>query len=99
MILGIDFHSTFQDVYYVFDDETQSVLPDFHASWTYAIDRLTPIQTKYAPGTMDLSVSKNWFYRQFKAEGITYEVGDTTPAELIQRKAKIASILMMLEFL
>ncbi len=99
VILGIDFHSTFQDVYYVYDDTIPNLLPDFHATWTYAIDRITPVQTKYAPGGMNLPVSKNWFYRQFHAEGITYEVGDETPKEIIKTKAQTAAILMMLKLL
>jgi len=95
VVLGIDFHSTFKDVYYVYNNQIHSVIPDFNASWTYAIDRLTPVETYYSPGAMNLSVSKNWFYRQFKAEGITYEVGDDTPVELVKRKAETAAILMM----
>ncbi len=96
VILGIDFHSTFKDVYYVYNDSVQSVLPRFHTTWTAGIDALLfPFHTKYAPGKLSSPVSKNWFYNQFKAEGITYEVGDETPENLIRKKAQTAAIMMM----
>lgn len=50
---------------------------------------------KYAPYKLTQPVSKNWFYNQFKAEGITYEVGDDTPENIIKDKAQKAAILMM----
>jgi hypothetical protein len=96
VILGIDFHSTFKDVYYVYNDSIQSVLPGFHTIWTGGIDALVyPFATRYAPGGMSSPVSKNWFFNQFKAEGITYEVGDETPEKIIRDKAKKAAVLLM----
>jgi len=96
VVLGIDFHSTFKDVYYVYEDSLKTVLPEFHQNWTAGIDQLVqPFQTKYAPYKLTQPVSKNWFYNQFKAEGITYEVGDNTPENLIKDKAQKAAVLMM----
>ena len=44
---------------------------------------------------MGSAVSKNWFYSQFKAEGITYEIGDDTPRDLIKEKGKVSAQEMM----
>jgi len=96
IILGIDFHSTFKDIYYVFDEDMKSVINGFSPLWTTSIDRLIyPFETKYSPFAPTQPVSKNWFYNQFNAEGITYEVGDNTPAKIIDKKARIAVVTMM----
>ena len=40
-------------------------------------------------------ISKNWFYKQFKAEAMTYEVGDDTLENIIKLKAKASAVTMM----
>ena len=95
-VLGIDFHSTFRDVYYIFDDSFHSVLPGFCEVWTAGIDRIAaPFKTRKSPFGMAQPISKNWFYKQFKAEAITYEVGDDTPDNIIKLKARAAAVTMM----
>ncbi len=95
-VLGVDFHSTFKDVYYIFDDSFHSVLPGFCEVWTAGIDRIvSPFKTKKSPYGMTQPISKNWFYRQFKAEAMTYEVGDETPENIIKLKAKAAAVTMI----
>ena len=95
-VLGIDFHSTFKDVYYIFDDSFHSVLPGFCEVWTTSIDRIMfPFKTKKSPYGMTQPISKNWFYKQFKAEAVTYEVGDDTPQNIIEQKARVAAVSMM----
>ena len=95
-VLGIDFHSTFKDVYYIFDDSFHSVLPGFCEVWTTSIDRIMfPFKTKKSPYGMTQPISKNWFYKQFKAEAMTYEVGDDTPQDIIEQKARVAAVSMM----
>ena len=95
-VLGIDFHSTFKDVYYIFDDSFHSVLPGFCEVWATSIDRIMfPFKTKKSPYGMTQPISKNWFYKQFKAEAMTYEVGDDTPPNIIEQKARVAAVSMM----
>ncbi len=95
-VLGVDFHSTFKDVYYIFDDSFHSVLPGFCEVWTAGIDRtVAPFKTRKSPYGMAQPISKNWFYKQFKAEAMTYEVGDETPVNIIKLKAKAAAVTMM----
>ena len=100
LVLGLDFHSTFKDVYYVFDDTFHTTLPGFKENWTAGIDRmLAPFHTKYSPEKLTKPFSKTWFYMQYKAESITYEVGDNVPKELIEKKARAAAVLMMTDLL
>ncbi len=96
IVLGIDFHSTFKDVFYVFDDSFHSVIPDFNKYWTTSINRLVfPFFTKTSSYGATQPISKNWFYMQFKAEGITYEIGDNTSDEIIEKKSRAAAVSMM----
>ncbi len=96
VILGIDFHSTFKDIYYVYKDDIQTKLPEFQQFWTTSIDRMVyPFKTKYIASDILQPVSKNWFKIQFDASGITYEVGDNTPERIIAKKSKAAAVALM----
>ncbi len=96
IILGIDFHSTQEDVYYVFKDEIKTVLNHFRQNWTSSIDRLVyPHKTEYAPFGLTQAISKNWFYNQFGAEAITYEMGDEVSYSFIRKKSRAAAVSMM----
>lgn len=95
IIMGLDFHSTYDDVYYT-NQQTEGVaLAEFENDW------LNAISAALAPYNYDLkkeehSVTSNpsaqhWFYRQFKALGITYEIGDNTERGFIKQKAKVSA--------
>ncbi len=96
IILSLDFHSTSQDIYYVFDDKFRTRLKDFPKKWTEEIDKAVyPFKTIYSPEPMGKPYSKTWFYKQFRAESITYEVGDETDRNTIRKKAETAALSMM----
>jgi len=96
ILLGIDFHSTFKDVFYIFDDTMQSTLPGFNKLWVTSINRImAPFKTRISPYGATQPISKNWFYKQFKAEAMTYEIGDNTPATAIEKKARASAVTMM----
>ena len=96
VILGLDFHSTQEDLYYSFTDNIHSVIYPFKDYWMAGIDSsiegYTPDDQPYAIGD---PISKAWFYNQFKAESITYEIGDETPRDFIKLKAEVAAREMM----
>ncbi len=98
VLVGIDFHSTQVDLYYTLDAPTVSKtnVPEFKNYWLQGIDETlknyTPDDRPYAIGD---PISKGWFYLQFGAEGITYEVGDETPREFVREKARTAAVEMM----
>jgi hypothetical protein len=96
IVLSLDFHSTSQDIYYVFDDKFRTKLKDFTKKWTEEIDKTVfPFKTIFSPEPLGKPFSKTWFYKQFKAESITYEVGDETDRNIIKRKAEAAALYMM----
>lgn len=96
IVLGIDFHSTFDDVYYTNQSDSISVLPNFTNTWLKSIqDGLVGYRPRIAPSKLNQPVSKNWFFVKFNAVGITYEIGDDTPRDFIEEKGKLSALKMM----
>jgi len=96
VILGLDFHSTQEDLYYSFTDDMHPSIYPFKDYWLQGIDdalpNYTPDDRPYAVGD---PISKAWFFLQFNAESITYEIGDETPRDFIKLKAEVAAREMM----
>jgi len=95
VLLGIDFHSTWYDILYT-NKEIANNLPRFKDYWIAGFrDVLRGEKIRERPSKLGRPVSKGWFLTQFQAEGITYEVGDDTPRDLITVKGRAAAIEMM----
>jgi predicted deacylase len=96
IVLGIDFHSTYEDVYYTNLTDATSHLPNFTDTWLKLIQERVPNYVpKIAPSNVGQPVSKGWFYVQFGAVGITYEIGDDTDRDFIKVKSEVAAKAMM----
>lgn len=97
VILGLDFHSTYRDVYYTQDTTTlKSVIPHFRERWFKAIEeKIEGYEVNERPSGLGAPVTKSWFYVQFQADGITYEIGDTTPRNEIKKRAEVAASSMI----
>jgi predicted deacylase len=96
VVLGLDFHSTQEDVFYTYVDSMVSVVHGFKDYWIFGIDQAMPdYEPLEEPSGLTQPYSKVWFYTQFGAESITYEIGDETPRDFIQRKATISANEMM----
>lgn len=96
VVLGIDFHSTWEDVYYTNVADANSTMPNFTKDWINEIKTaLVGYDPKVAPSNIGAPVSKNWFFIEFGAVGITYEIGDDTDREFIKTKSKIAKDAMI----
>jgi len=96
VILGLDFHSTQEDLYYSFSDDMHSEIYPFKDYWMGAIDDALPNYTPDdQPFPLSQPISKGWFFKQFNAESLTYEIGDETPRDFIKLKAQVAAREMM----
>ncbi|MCF6360770.1 MAG: M14 family metallopeptidase [Cyclobacteriaceae bacterium] len=96
IVLGLDFHSTFKDIYYTNVDSLVSALPEFTSAWITNIKlRVEDSEAKVSASGIGPPVSKTWFYTQFNAVGITYEIGDDTPRDLINVKGEVSAEEMM----
>ncbi|MEL6925819.1 MAG: M14 family metallopeptidase [Bacteroidota bacterium] len=94
LVLGLDFHSTFRDVYYT-NREVPTTLPHFKDYWLWAIRETLDTETNERPSFAGSPVSKNWFQTHFDAPGIVYEIGDSTPRDFISTKGAVSAIEMM----
>ena len=97
LILGLDFHSTWYDVYYTNREPTKE-LPRFKDYWLWGIHQSFGEKINERPSNVGRPVSKNWFLVHFNAPGITYEIGDSTPRDFIKRKG-VASATEMMQLL
>ncbi len=94
IVLGLDFHSTQEDVIYTHTPNRQSRIFPFKDLWIESLKA-----AGYGPNeeAYDLStpMTKGWFYLAFDAEAIIYEVGDETDRAYLKEKARFAAREMM----
>ena len=96
VILGIDFHSTFHDVYYTLADTLESKIHGFKDYWLEGVNHsIIDYLPNDKPGGLGTPNTKGWFYTQFGAEGVTYEIGDETDRAFVKEKGKSAAQEMM----
>lgn len=95
---GIDFHSTWDDIYYTLDEQYKGNMPGLVPKWLEAMkgeiegydpnirpsDRLEPT-----------AVSRNYFFKAHGAEALIFEIGDKTDRTFIKEKGKIAAEKLM----
>lgn len=96
LILGLDFHSTFHDVFYTNTTRENTALPHFIDDWFAGLENNIPnYKVNEASGNSTKPVSKGWFLNSHNAVGITYEIGDATPKERIKVIGKVSAKEMM----
>ena len=92
---GIDFHSTWKDIFYVLNrsaevpqvtkpmlEKMKAQLPGFRV-----VEREVPLE---GAGT-----SVRFFYHELGCDGVTYEVGDDTDRQYLKEKAQAAAYSVM----
>ncbi|MCR9228433.1 MAG: M14 family metallopeptidase [Flavobacteriaceae bacterium] len=96
IILGLDFHSTYEDVFYTNKTREGTTMSHFIEDW---FDRLEKDIENYEVNEKDSNsnkpVSKGWFLYGHDAVGITYEIGDRTPKDRINEIGGASSKAMM----
>ena len=97
LVLGLDFHSTREDVFYTQQDATTLYLPEFTHAWLGYIDRQLPDYpvNRKATNNPGLPTFKTYMSGAYSIPAITYEVGDNTDRQLITRVARTGAKGMM----
>ncbi len=96
LILGLDFHSTWYDVFYTNTDRENTNYPNFEAKWFKSLEENIPdYEVNEASSNSNKPTSKGWFLSGQNAVGITYEIGDDTPRDFIKLKGKVSATEMM----
>jgi len=96
---GIDFHSTWEDIYYTVGDKyDQGNIPGLVPRWLDSVkDRLPGYELNISPNNnMEPTlVSRNYFYITFGAESLVYEIGDNTPRGFLEIKSRTGAEELM----
>ena len=96
VLLGLDFHSTYKDIFYTNKIRKGTTLPNFIDDWFKGLEYTIPNYfVNEASANSTKPVSKGWFLYGHNAVGITYEIGDTTPKDRIKLIGKVTAEQMM----
>ncbi len=96
LILGLDFHSTYEDVFYTNKIREGTTLPNFITDWFTSLEANIPnYKVNEASGNSKKPVSKGWFLYGHNATALTYEIGDATPRDKIKLIGKVSAEHMM----
>jgi len=89
---GVDFHSTQRDVFYTLERTLETNPPGITDRWLgFIATGLPHYEVNDSPSGLGTPTSRNWFYREFGAPALIYEVGDRTDRELIREVAATAA--------
>ncbi len=96
ILFAIDFHSTQEDLFYVFEKDRPTALTGFTHEW---LDRMENRLGDYTADRIQTSgtspVSTRWFFDSFNTEAVTYEVGDSSPRDRINQIGEAAAQSLM----
>lgn len=104
LYFGIDFHSTWDDIFYTNITEKSTNMDGLINRWFESLEKVIPDYKVNARGSKPTSgvISKAFFNREFNAEALVYEVGDNTSRAFTTLKSKTAAeslMLLSLEYL
>jgi len=95
---SIDFHSTWEDIYYTIAPELKGNMPGLIPKVIEAMAKDIPgYDPNIRPGTADSPKvsSTSSIFNAFHAEAMTYEVGDDTPRDFIKKKGEFTAENLM----
>ncbi|WP_158975602.1 M14 family metallopeptidase [Cellulophaga sp. L1A9] len=95
---GIDFHSTWDDIYYTIDSKYEGNMPGLVPDWLTAVKADLPgydPNIKSSDKLQPTAVSKNYFFVAHEAEALVFEIGDNTPRDFIKEKGEVSANKLM----
>ena len=96
LVLGLDFHSTYYDVFYTNEERAATQMPNFLGRWFRGLEANVPdYKVNEQASNSTQPVSKGWFLNKHKAVGVVFEIGDDTPRNRIRMVGKQAALSMM----
>lgn len=95
---AIDFHSTYEDIYYTISPKLKGNMPGLVPKVILAMAEDIPgYDPNIRPNDIDAVKINSTvsIFHAFRAEAVTYEVGDNTPRDLIKRKGELTAKNLM----
>ena len=104
LYFGIDFHSTWDDIFYTNITEKPTHMDGLIKRWFNSLEQAIPNYKVNVRASKPASaaISKAFFNKEFNAESLVYEVGDNTSRAFTTLKSKTAAeklILLALDYL
>jgi predicted deacylase len=97
-VFGIDFHSTWDDIYYPLDTLVTGQRGKIVFNWIKSINNRLPSKKTNVSASKKLQptmVSRNYFYAVHGMPAIVFELGDNTPRDFLKEKGKVAAEELM----
>lgn len=97
LYFGIDFHSTWDDIFYTNNADTPTNMDGLIKRWFAELEKAIPDYKVNARGSKIATgvISKAFFNKEFNAEALVYEVGDNTSREFTALKSRTAAEKLM----
>nr|WP_299346095.1 M14 family metallopeptidase [Allomuricauda sp.] len=97
-VFGVDFHSTWDDIYYPLDTTVTGQKGKIVFDWIKRIsDRLPQKKTNIKPSDQlnPTMVSRTYFFVEHGMPAIVFELGDNTPRDFLKQKGQVAAEELM----
>ena len=93
---GIDFHSTNENIFYPINEEIMTFPDNLTQRWAQVVKAGNP-DILFVTEEFDTSspISKNWIYKTFGADAVTFEVDDELPRDQIRQLGRNSAISLM----
>ncbi len=93
---GIDFHSTNENIFYPIEQSVETVPDNVTQRWIPFIQQDNQ-SVRFVTEEFDTSspISKNWIYRTFGADAVTFEMHDELPVEIIEQIGRSSARSLM----
>nr|WP_298998456.1 M14 family metallopeptidase [uncultured Allomuricauda sp.] len=95
---GVDFHSTWDDIYYPIDTTVTGQKGKIVFDWIKNIEGRLPQKESNVKPSDKLSptmVSRTYFFVEHNMPAIVFELGDNTPRDFLKEKGKVAAEELM----
>lgn len=96
LFYAIDFHSTNENIFYPINEEEETSPDNLTQQWVQQIIADNP-SVKFTVEEFDTlsPIAKNWFYRTFGIDAVTYEVDDQMDSEMLEEVSRSAARSLM----
>ena len=94
LVYGVDFHSTWRNVYYTMPADYLQNEPTFSQDWLAQLGTVVPYAVDEEPSTSERGIFKQYMADEYGIHSVTYEVGDETDrSEIAETAAAAAKVL------
>ncbi|MEM9362613.1 MAG: M14 family metallopeptidase [Bacteroidota bacterium] len=97
-VFGVDFHSTWDDIYYPLDTTVTGQKGKIVFDWIKQIENRLPQKESNVKPSDKLSptmVSRTYFFVEHDMPAIVFELGDNTPRDFLKEKGRVAAEELM----